>query len=417
MSERLAAIGQLAASVAHEINNPLACVLANQGFLRSGLDELGRKLDLAAGANAGKAAGGPGKERAAAEILDELRQVLTDAAEGAASVRNIVRDMRALARSDDSPTEVDINEAIRSALRVTRAEIRHHAKVTTELGADVEVMGNGGRLSQVFINLLVNAAQAIEEKSGVGGEIVVTSRRKADDVIVDVSDSGPGINPASLARLFEPFFTTKGSTAGTGLGLSISRDIVRRYGGELRAVSTLGQGATFMVTLPAAHPVAVSEAGCVQPEGPVSGIDGSSRTPRPRVLFVEDDVGILRAYERAFRREHEIILAENGVQALAILGSSKEIDAVVCDLLMPEMSGMELYRRIQETDPEVARVFVFVTGSITQKEVQAFLSGVENQVIEKPFDFGELRRAVEGCVSRRRPSPKGGPARRSTREQ
>jgi signal transduction histidine kinase/ActR/RegA family two-component response regulator len=395
VSERLAAIGQVAAGVAHEINNPITCVLANQRFLEDGLKELAGAVGDAATED----------QVAAAELLGELLDALADAQSGAGHVRDIVRDMQALARGNDTPTEVDVNDVVRSALRVASANLRERAQVTTDLGRDTEVLANEGRLTQVFVNLLVNAGQAIGKGSEACGTITVTSRRESDRVVIDLADTGPGIPPQDLARLFEPFFTTKGPDAGTGLGLPISRDIVRRLGGELRAASVLGQGATFTVDLPAARPA--PDSGVERPGAahPTVAMPGPSRVDRPRVLFVDDDPAILRAFRRAFQHDHEIVSAANGAQALSVLEQSTAFDAIVCDLIMPELSGMELYRRIRETDPAVARAFVFITGAIERRVVKEFLTGVENRAIEKPLDFGELRRAIESTVGRSSQGP------------
>lgn len=245
VSERLAAIGQVAAGVAHEINNPLACVLANQDYIRTVLEELTGLVGRA---------GTQGVPDLLA-LLNDVTEALADAQKGAAHVREIVRDVQALARGDDTPTEVDVNDAIRSALRVASPMLNSCMTVTMDLGRDARVLANEGRLSQVFVNLFVNAAQAMEQPER-SGEIRVASSRQRDRVVVEVSDTGPGISPENLARLFEPFFTTKSPGAGTGLGLSISRDIVMRFGGELTAASTVGRGATFTVSLPAADSAA-----------------------------------------------------------------------------------------------------------------------------------------------------------------
>ncbi len=234
-SERLAAIGQLAAGVAHEINNPAACVIAGSAFLRDQLAKIAR------GELGGKA------------LIEETLQALEDVAEGATRIGDLARDVRSLARNDEETSAVvDLNEALRSALRVAGAEIRPHATVVTRLGKDVEVLGSAGRLSQVFVNLLVNAAHAVAGQPGTGHEIIVTSHRQGNRVVAEVSDTGPGVRPEHLPRVFEAFFTTKGPTTGMGLGLSISRDIVRRLGGELRVTSPPGRGATFSIDLPAA---------------------------------------------------------------------------------------------------------------------------------------------------------------------
>lgn len=235
ISERLATAGKLAAGVTHEINTPLACVLANHSFLRQQLEAMGTAFS------------------------PEMQEALADAETGATQIRDIVRDMRLLARNEEELcVRVDLNEVIRSALRLAGAELCHAVAIESELGADTQVDGHAGRLAQVFVNLLVNAAQAIGEHPGRRGRVIVRTRRLGDTVVAEVTDNGPGIPPEHLPRLFEPFFTTKGATTGTGLGLSISRDIVRRYHGELRVDSRGGEGATFTIVFPAATALAVA---------------------------------------------------------------------------------------------------------------------------------------------------------------
>ncbi|WNG39567.1 response regulator [Archangium violaceum] len=228
-SERLATLGQVAAGIGHEINNPSAYVLSNLGFIREQVLALrqGAQVDLA-----------------------ELEQAVLDAREGALRISDIVRDMRSLARTDDeSGGWFDLNEAIRSALRIARIETTRRAIVQADLLDGLEVRGSPGPVSQVFVNLLVNAAQALEGWTGSRKEIRVTSRREEGRAVIEVSDTGPGIPPELLPRLFQPFFTTKGAT-GTGLGLSISRNIVRRFGGDIEVSSIPGDGTVFTVSLP-----------------------------------------------------------------------------------------------------------------------------------------------------------------------
>jgi len=395
-SERLASVGLLATSVAHEINNPVASVLANHSLLEDQLSAFGRLGTLF-----DSGADGPSLRRTwetlgGTAFLGELQKVVGDLGAGATRIADIVRDLRSLARRDESkPMIFDLNEPIRSALRITGAELRHRAVVKTDLGFDLEVLGSPGRLSQVFVNLLVNAAQAFAETgNGRQREIVIRSGRKGTQVVASVSDNGPGIRPEHLARIFETFFTTKGATVGTGLGLSISREIAQSHGGDLRVESAFGHGATFILTLPFAF------AGTIAPEaGPPRNQGSTLRAERSavkkfRVLFIDDERTLLNAYERTFGRENEVVVAEGGEQALAMLMKRWDFNLVVCDLLMPKVNGMDVYRWVRETHPELDGAFVFVTGGVMQQDVQAFLRTVGNQVLEKPFDFSVVREII-----------------------
>ncbi|WPB75000.1 response regulator [Archangium violaceum] len=229
-SERLATLGQVAAGIGHEINNPTAYVLGNLGFIQEQVVALrqGEPVDL-----------------------EELEQAVMDAREGGLRISDIVRDMRSLAKTDaEAGGWFELDAAIRSALRIARLETMRQASVETQLPGGLEVKGSPGPVSQVFVNLLVNAAQALEAGEGPRKEIRITARREADMAVIEVSDTGPGIPAEVLSRLFQPFFTTKGST-GTGLGLSISRNIVRRLGGDIAVRSAPGDGTVFTVSLPA----------------------------------------------------------------------------------------------------------------------------------------------------------------------
>jgi two-component system, NtrC family, sensor kinase len=238
-SDRLATIGQIAASIAHEINSPLSYVCMTQGFLSETIAHLEKHDDPAT------------KQR----MIGEARELLGDLDLGVTRIREIASDLRVAARSDQDGRgeRVDLSDAIKSAIRITAARIRPAATLVTELAEQATVIGSAGRLSQVFVNLLVNAAQAIESSGGSEREIRVSSEIAGDLVTARVSDTGPGIPPEIIERVFEPFFTTKKAGSGTGLGLSISRDIVRAHGGELRVESVLGGGATFVIMLPLAR--------------------------------------------------------------------------------------------------------------------------------------------------------------------
>jgi len=249
-SERLASIGQLAASVAHEINNPASYVLSNQEFLQRGVGQLAKLAEAIADEPPASRVQQVWKALGGGVFLDDLLQATGDLAEGVGRIREIVFDLRGLARTGDAPVLVDVNDALRSALRVAAAQLRGR-KLATDFGQGTTTLGSTGRLSQVFLNLLVNAAQAVAERDDAFGEIRITTRRDGANVLAEISNNGPAILPEHLPRIFEPFFTTKGPGIGTGLGLSTSRDIVRRLGGEIRVDSAADRGTRFTVSVPA----------------------------------------------------------------------------------------------------------------------------------------------------------------------
>jgi signal transduction histidine kinase len=231
IADRMASVGMLAAGVAHEINNPLAYVTANLGYLGEAL----KRLD-------------PGTIDNAAELGD----VLEEAHEGCERIRQIVRDLKMFSREDEAPSRpVELKRVLESSINMAWNEIRHRARLVKDFTEVPPVLAKESRLGQVFLNLLVNAAQAIPEGGADRNEIRVTLRSEADRVLVEVRDTGSGIPPETLPRIFDPLFTTKPVGIGTGLGLSISHSIVRGMGGEITVDSVIGKGTTFTVSLPA----------------------------------------------------------------------------------------------------------------------------------------------------------------------
>ena len=257
-SERLASIGQLAASVAHEINNPASYVLSNQEYLQKRVGQLTRLGEVIAAEPSASPVRELWKQMGGDALVEDMSQATNDLAEGVGRIREIVFDLRGLARTGDAPVLVDLNDAIRSALRVAGAQLRQR-KMVTDLGSQVVTMASTGRLSQVFLNLLVNAAQAVAERGDNLGEISVRTSREQTTVTAEIANNGPPILPEHLPRLFEPFFTTKGPGVGTGLGLSTSRDIIRRLGGDIRVESSADKGTRFTVVLPAASTEQLSD--------------------------------------------------------------------------------------------------------------------------------------------------------------
>jgi signal transduction histidine kinase len=229
LNERMAAVGMLAAGVAHEINNPLAYVSSNLCYIEKELRRL----------------------RLAPSELGEMMEAITDAREGADRMRDIVQSLRALARGDSISTHpMDLHEVLENSVHLIWGRLRSKGQLVRDYGELPQVMGNSVQLSQVFVNLLLNAVQALPRSDG---EIRLVTRLHSESLVrVEVHDTGCGIAAEHLDRIFEPFFTTKQVGEGTGLGLSISHDIIRGLGGELTVSSAVGQGTTFRILLPVA---------------------------------------------------------------------------------------------------------------------------------------------------------------------
>ncbi len=366
LADRMASVGTLAAGVAHEINNPLAFILSNVEFA---LDELRR-----AGAD------------------PEVLRALDDAKDGGVRVREIVRDLRTFSRPVNEVREaLDPRAVLESAVGLASNEIRHRAQILVEPGDVPRVAASEYRLGQVFLNLLINAAQAIPEGNVAGNHVRATTSTAPDGhAVIEISDTGGGIPPEVLPRIFDPFFTTKPPGVGTGLGLSICHGIVTQLGGTISVESAPGQGSTFRVSLPPAGPVAARAAA---PPAP------SASAARKRLLVVDDEPLVGRAVARILAAEHDVVTRTSARDALPDLLGGPGFDLVLCDLMMPEMTGMDLHARLAREAPGVAARLVFLTGGAFTPAARDFLDRVPNARLEKPFEPQALRDVVAGALA------------------
>ncbi|HSM94136.1 MAG TPA: PAS domain S-box protein [Anaeromyxobacteraceae bacterium] len=369
LTDRMASLGTLAATVAHEINNPLTYVVGNVDVAR-----------VVAGELAAERGGDP----AVAGPLAEIAEALGEAVDGAARVRQIVSDLKILSSpgTEQRLHRVDVREALQAAVNLGRRMIAGRAELVTDLAEVPPVEGNTARLAQVFLNLLVNAAQAIPEGRAGANQVRAACRVDGDGrVVVEVSDTGSGIPPERLPRIFDPFYTTKPQGVGTGLGLAICRSIVSAHGGEIRVDTEVGRGTTFRVSLPAAGAAPRAE--------PPTAARGAAAEPAPtrrgRILVVDDEPFVLRALERILAAHHDVVLAPSAAEALARISGGAPIDGILCDVMMPGMDGTELYGEIERRAPALASRVVFVTGGALIDGFRAFLARTGVPVIEKPF--------------------------------
>ena len=366
-ADRFSAVGTLAAGVAHEINNPLAYVLLNLEYL---LRET-PKFD-----------GDPATVSRLMERLDEVRH-------GASRVRTIVEELKAFSEKDtDVHTPVDLARVVRSAARLCAQDLQGRASLSLELTDTAVVMGNAARLEQVVVNLLINAVQA--SPKGREGRIVMALSKVDHQVQLEVTDDGAGISSEHVNRVFDPFFTTKPAGVGTGLGLPICHSIVRSHGGDISVSSAPSQGTTFRVLLPAA-----SEAETV-PE-PASKATPAERARRGRVLVVDDEPAVATMLSRVLEDDHDVTVETTAREALNLL-LSQEFDVVLCDLLMPSMSGMELYRELAAKRPGMEDRIVFMTGGAFTQRAADFLSQLDNPRLEKPFDLDRVLELVRAAL-------------------
>ncbi len=373
LADRMASLGTLAAGIAHEINNPLAFTLSNLCLLE---EEVLPRLEL------------PANERG------ELYKLLSDALLGATRVRDIVRQLKLFSRTEEQVrTEpVDVHRVLETAIGMAWNELRHRARLVRDYSERLLVDADEGRLGQVFLNLIVNAAQAIGEGNVEHNELRIVTQRLDGDVVVEVRDTGAGMSEEHLARVFEPFFTTKPVGMGTGLGLSICHGIITSFGGRMEVESALGKGSTFRVILPA---TASARREATLRVAPVRSV----APRRGRLLVVDDEPMIGMAIRRTLQREHEVVTLTSAREALTRILGGERFDVILCDVMMPEMSGMELHEELTRRAPELADRMVFLTGGAFTPQAREFLARVKNQRREKPFSAQELRDLVHELLT------------------
>jgi len=373
LADRLASLGTMAAGVAHEINGPLT-------FVMLGLEWLERHID------AGRLEGDRPREAetSPADGTAEdgsVRERLRAIADGVSRIQRIVRDLKGFTRKDDLDGTADVASALDGALRLAAAEIRQRGKVERTYAPVPPVRGSVVRLGQVFSNLIVNAAHALPEEPTAERTIHVRTALAADGrVAIEIADSGRGIAPHHVPHLFEPFFTTKPVGQGTGLGLWICHEIVKELGGELVVESELGKGSTFRVLLPCAEARAAAKAPPTHAPPP----------PRARILVIDDEPNLARTLA-ILLNDHTVEVAIGGAAGLTRLERDTELDLVLCDLMMPEITGMDVYAEVCARWPALAPRFVFMTGGAFTPRARAFLATCERPHLEKPFRAESVR--------------------------
>ncbi len=347
-AERLAAVGSVAASVAHEINNPLAYVLANLEIA------LERRLPELRGPAA-----------------RELESVLRAAREGAERVRAIAAELRELARADCPDGPIEVARAADAAIAICAPQLRGRVQVVRDHQDGVRVLGHEGRLVQVFVNLLVNGVQASARTLGV------RTRRDDNFAEITIKDDGCGIPPDVLPRVFERFYSTKPREIGTGLGLPIAKDLVESMGGTI-AISREPGATLARVRLPA-----------LESRKP---IEPTANGRRARILLVDDEPAIGRALSLALGDLHDVVSVNGGGAAVELLARDDRFDVIFCDVTMPDLSGPEVFARA----PAVADRFVFLTGGSPDRETQHALAATGRPVLQKPFELATIHTFIAG---------------------
>lgn len=402
LNDRLATVGTLAAGVAHEINNPIAWILANLNFLKRHVKTFQECVNTLR-----ELAQDPAShqkfpqlealinDQKQQKLLLEFDEIVNESVQGAERIRDIVRNLKGFARVDDRDvTPVDIHEILNVAANMAYPEFKYRAKLETNFDTNLpKIPVNSGKLHQVFLNLIVNAAQAIPENNLQNNKIRIATHLEKDRICIDISDTGIGIPRETLSQIFEPFFTTKPVGTGTGLGLSICYEIIHKLGGEIRVQSVPKQGTIFSVHIPL-QPAAKL------PERSQSEIAHANSKTHLRVLVVDDEPYLLETIQQMLEDQHEVTIALGGRAALELLVKNVgAFDAVISDLCMPDVNGADLYRFLAEKYPELTQYIIFITGGVYNPVLKEFLSQVKNLCIEKPFTQEALLKMIDEVVA------------------
>jgi signal transduction histidine kinase len=351
-TERLASLGRIAAAAAHEINNPLSYVANNLEFAQWAVGQL--------------------------EGQDEMQQALVDAHEGVERIERIVQDLRGVTSHDnDSIGSVDLARVLMTATKMAAAHTRPRAKVTTTFGDHLRVVGNEGRLVQVFLNLLVNAAQALPEGQAPHHEIKIATKRAADRVEITIEDDGTRGQGPVVTSSKELAFSKHGD--GAALGLALSQAIVDSIGGTLHFDSRPGRTIATVTLI----------AGTETTPPPVAPVDVQS-TRVFEVLIIDDEVAVARAIARGLRT-HRVTIVERGREGLALLAEGRRFDLILCDLMMPELSGMDVYDEIARNYPQELARLAFMSGGAFTERAKEFCARLTLPLLDKPIDLKRIR--------------------------
>lgn len=366
-ADRLAALGTLAAGVAHEINNPLT-------YAQLSTQRIERAL---------------ASSEVSPALAAVIREHLRDIDHGITRIASITQGLRSFARADDNaPGPVDLAAVIEQSLKMVDNDLRHRAQLIRRLSDVPAVTGNASRLEQVIVNVLINALQALPTE-GPQTILVALPPAIGDQVTLEITDSGRGIPAAIRDKVFDPFFTTRQIGQGMGLGLAVCKTIVESFGGTISIESTEGVGTRVSITL-ARHPTRIVDKEAAPPEPPPS--------VRRTLLIIDDEPLVRNALARLLATDHEVHVASSGAEGLAAILATR-FDVIFCDVMMPGMNGREVHDQVAVLRPGTERRIVFISGGTFNPEVDEFLATSTNPRLGKPFKVEDILASIDGAAA------------------
>lgn len=398
-ADRLAAVGQLAAGVAHEVNNPLTYLLANSTQLAAnmqGIEQALKQLRIifpslgsaAPSMDGSTPASGPFEPSDILQLVQESREMLEENLSGLHRIREIIKDLKVFSRKEPSAHEqLSVNDVLATVCNLAFNEVRHRARLVKDLKPLPRIVADRGRLVQLFTHLIMNAAQSIAPGNAAAQLIRISSEAQLAHVIITIEDTGHGIAKEHLPRVFEPFFTTRSRDVATGLGLPLCLEIAQRHGGDIQVKSEVGVGTQVVVQFPVSAPqVAESQRSDAPP---------SERLHRrARVLIIDDEELVCRSYKRVLGPFHDVVIACGGKQALDLLERDTRFDVIICDLMMPEVDGLLVYEQLRKSESPLLSRIVFASGGVFSNRARTFMSAIHNVCLEKPLTHDMLLTVV-----------------------
>jgi PAS domain S-box-containing protein len=367
INSRLAAVGEMAAGIAHEINNPLTGVL---GFSQMLLENK--------------------------NVPEDIKENLKLIADGSQRVAEIVKRLLTFARqSKPIKAMANLNELIENTLKLREYVLKtNNINVVTRFDPELPwSVVDPGQMQQVFLNLIVNAEQAMKKAHGKG-TLTITTKKIDNNIRILFHDDGPGITAENMGHLFEPFFTTKEPGEGTGLGLSLSRSIVLEHDGKMNVESEFGRGAIFIIDLP------IIEALLSEAETAASSVKAQPEATKPgRILVIDDEAGVRTLIEKTLTRMgHSVDVIDDARAALDIIDAGTVYDVILTDVRMPGMSGIELYPLIIRRMPSMKNRIIFITGDVMGLDIRTFLNQNNLPYLSKPFDIELLKEKIAAIL-------------------